>query len=254
MTREAQHQLYQALNAHKIELEIIRGGASGPDLEALDRRIEAARLLLEWISPALEPDPPASPEVQTPPPSSAPADPDQIPPPDSPKTSRRWSAFGRNIPIDLQQYNEFLCCFIANFFAALIHLRADEARRRAVGRLASHLFGDFKEQPAEGGEAERDRHLGATPDGDRRQPKRETQAGGGAWRVGGCASASDTEPSRNAFHISGHWSAKPRHLTRTNVRSQRSKAGTASAGERTRAPRASIQWKGGDSLELLCIV
>jgi hypothetical protein len=47
-TREDRHQLYQALSAHKVELEIIRGVASVPDLEALDRRIEAARLLLEW--------------------------------------------------------------------------------------------------------------------------------------------------------------------------------------------------------------
>jgi hypothetical protein len=60
-TREAQHQLYQALKAHKSELEITRGVASGPDVENLDRRIEAARLLLEWISRALELQPPASP-------------------------------------------------------------------------------------------------------------------------------------------------------------------------------------------------
>jgi hypothetical protein len=60
-TREARHQLYEALTAHKFELEIIRGLASGPDLEVLDRRIEAARLLLEWIARALELEPPASP-------------------------------------------------------------------------------------------------------------------------------------------------------------------------------------------------
>jgi hypothetical protein len=91
MTREARRQLYQALKAHKLELEIIRGVESGPDLEVLDRRIEAARLLLEWLSQALELEPPASPEVQTPPPSSSPADQDQTPPsaPDPPKTSRR---------------------------------------------------------------------------------------------------------------------------------------------------------------------
>jgi hypothetical protein len=59
-TREARHQLYEALSAHKFELEIIRGAASGPDLEILDRRIEAARLLLEWIARALELEPPAS--------------------------------------------------------------------------------------------------------------------------------------------------------------------------------------------------
>jgi hypothetical protein len=62
-TREARRQLYEALRAHKFELELIRGVASGPDLEVLDRRIEAARLLLEWLARAPEPDPPASPEV-----------------------------------------------------------------------------------------------------------------------------------------------------------------------------------------------
>jgi hypothetical protein len=71
MTGEAQRQLYQALNAHKTELETVREVASGPDLEVLGRRIEAARLLLEWIAQALERDPPASPEVQTPTPSTS---------------------------------------------------------------------------------------------------------------------------------------------------------------------------------------
>jgi hypothetical protein len=91
MTRETQRQLYQALEAHTSELEITRGAASGPDLEVLDRRIEAARLLLKWLWQALEPQPPAFPAVQTPRPSSPPADQDQIPPsaPDPPKTSRR---------------------------------------------------------------------------------------------------------------------------------------------------------------------
>jgi hypothetical protein len=90
-TGEARRQLYQALRAHISELEIERSVTSGPDLEVLDRRMEAARLLLEWIARALELDPPASPEVQTPPPSSSPADRDQTPPsaPDPPKTSRR---------------------------------------------------------------------------------------------------------------------------------------------------------------------
>jgi hypothetical protein len=91
MTREARRQLYEALTAHKFELEIIRGGGAGPDLEVLDRRIEAARLLLEWLSRVLELEPPASPAVQTLPPSSSQADRNQIPPsaPDPPKTSRR---------------------------------------------------------------------------------------------------------------------------------------------------------------------
>jgi hypothetical protein len=91
MKREAQRELYAALKAHKLELEIIRGGAAGPDLEVLDRRIEAARLLLKWISRALELEPPASPAVQTPPPSTSPVDRDQTPPspPEPPKTSRQ---------------------------------------------------------------------------------------------------------------------------------------------------------------------
>jgi hypothetical protein len=91
MTRETQRQLYQAVKSHTLNLEITRGGASGPDLEVLNRRIEAARLLLEWISRALELDPPASPTVQTPPPSSSQADLNQTPPspPEPPKTSRR---------------------------------------------------------------------------------------------------------------------------------------------------------------------
>ena len=46
------------LTAHKAHLEIIRGVTSGPDLEALDRRIEAARLLLEWLAQALGLEPP----------------------------------------------------------------------------------------------------------------------------------------------------------------------------------------------------
>jgi hypothetical protein len=74
-TSEARHELYQALKAHKFDLEITRGVALPPHLEiVLVRRIEAAQLLLEWLEPALEPGPQASPEVQTPTPSSAPAD------------------------------------------------------------------------------------------------------------------------------------------------------------------------------------
>jgi hypothetical protein len=91
MTRETQRQLFQALTAHKFDLEITRGVTSASDLEVLDRRIEAARLLLEWLSTTLELGPAAYPAVQTPPPSSAPTDRDQIPPlaPDPPKNSRQ---------------------------------------------------------------------------------------------------------------------------------------------------------------------
>jgi hypothetical protein len=91
MTRETQRQLFQVLKAHRSELEITRGVTSAPDLEVLDRRIEAVLLLLEWLSTTLELGPAASPAVQTPPPSGAPADRDQIPPlaPDPPKNSRQ---------------------------------------------------------------------------------------------------------------------------------------------------------------------
>ena len=78
MTIEAQFELLQAL-AHKFDLEITRSVTSGLDLEVLDRRIEAARLLLEWLSQALEPHPSAFPEARTPPPSTVQADQDQIP-------------------------------------------------------------------------------------------------------------------------------------------------------------------------------
>jgi hypothetical protein len=90
MTRETQCQLYQAVKAHKSGLEIIRGVASGPDLEAVDRRIEATLLLLEWIARALDLETPASPAVQTPQPSTSPVDQHQTPPsaPDPPKTTR----------------------------------------------------------------------------------------------------------------------------------------------------------------------
>jgi hypothetical protein len=53
---DARVQLFQALKAHKFELEIERDGASDCDLE---ERIEATRQLLEWLSKALEPVPPS---------------------------------------------------------------------------------------------------------------------------------------------------------------------------------------------------
>jgi hypothetical protein len=58
-TRTAQRQLYQALKTQKFELELTRGLASVPDREAVDRRIEAARVLLDWLSEILEPQPAA---------------------------------------------------------------------------------------------------------------------------------------------------------------------------------------------------
>jgi hypothetical protein len=91
MTRETQRQLYEAVRAHTLDLEMTRSISSGLDPKVLNRRIGAVLLLLEWLSTALELGPPASPAIQTPPPSSAPADRDQIPPsaPDPPKNSRQ---------------------------------------------------------------------------------------------------------------------------------------------------------------------
>jgi hypothetical protein len=55
MATEGQHQLFEALSAHRFQLESERDGASGNDQVVLDRRIEAARKLLEWLSTVLEP-------------------------------------------------------------------------------------------------------------------------------------------------------------------------------------------------------
>ena len=90
MTRETQRQLYWVLKAHKSELEITRGAPSGLDLEVFNRRIVAARQLVEWLSPALELGPPASPTVQTPPSS-----------PNPPKATRRWISHSGGTPTDL---------------------------------------------------------------------------------------------------------------------------------------------------------
>jgi hypothetical protein len=75
-------------------IEIDRDAASGPDRDFLDRRLEASRLLLEWLSKALEPDPAASPTAQTPPPSASQADPDQSPPPESATRVRAMESVG----------------------------------------------------------------------------------------------------------------------------------------------------------------
>jgi hypothetical protein len=56
MTTDAQVQLFQALKDHKSKLEIERDVASDCDPE---ERIEATQQLLEWLSQALEPCPPA---------------------------------------------------------------------------------------------------------------------------------------------------------------------------------------------------
>jgi hypothetical protein len=54
MIRESQRQLVQALEAHKFDLEVVRGLTSGSNQQTLDRRIEATQLLLEWLSQKLE--------------------------------------------------------------------------------------------------------------------------------------------------------------------------------------------------------
>jgi hypothetical protein len=59
-TRETQYELYQALVAHKFELDNIRG-VSALDQEILDRRIEDVQRLLEWVSQASDLEPTASP-------------------------------------------------------------------------------------------------------------------------------------------------------------------------------------------------
>jgi hypothetical protein len=88
MTRETQYQLYRALNAHTSALEITRSFTSGRDLEVLDRRIEAAHGLLEWVEQALER--PVSRQFQRRPPSSV--------VPVSPLPKRKASLGRRQIP------------------------------------------------------------------------------------------------------------------------------------------------------------
>jgi hypothetical protein len=63
---EAQVDLYQAVKAHKLDLEIERDAAS-LDCD-LEDRIEATRRVLKWLDEqALEIEPQASRAVQTPP-------------------------------------------------------------------------------------------------------------------------------------------------------------------------------------------
>jgi hypothetical protein len=57
---EAQVKLYEAVKAHKFDLEITEG-VWALDQEIMDRRIEAARQLLEWIEQELEIEPQAPP-------------------------------------------------------------------------------------------------------------------------------------------------------------------------------------------------
>jgi len=50
---EARRQLYEAVTAHKVDLEITRGFAD-LEMEELDRRIEASQRLLDWLEQAPE--------------------------------------------------------------------------------------------------------------------------------------------------------------------------------------------------------
>jgi hypothetical protein len=47
-SEQVRRQLYEAVAAHRADLEIERGFA-GLELEVLDRRIEASQRLLEWL-------------------------------------------------------------------------------------------------------------------------------------------------------------------------------------------------------------
>jgi hypothetical protein len=64
MATEAQDRLFDALKAHSSDLQAEREGASELDQAVLDRRLEAARKLLEWLSTTLER---ALPATRTPP-------------------------------------------------------------------------------------------------------------------------------------------------------------------------------------------
>jgi hypothetical protein len=60
MATDAQHRLFEALKAHTSELEAKRKQALEDDQVVLDRRLEAARRLLEWLSTTLEPGSPSN--------------------------------------------------------------------------------------------------------------------------------------------------------------------------------------------------
>ena len=60
VSEQARRQLYEAVAAHKADLEIERGFAD-LELKVLDRRIEDTRQLLEWLDQALD----LPPEVST---------------------------------------------------------------------------------------------------------------------------------------------------------------------------------------------
>jgi hypothetical protein len=63
VSEQARRQLYEAVAAHRADLEIERGFA-GLELKVLDRRIEASQQLLEWLEQAHELPPKASKELK----------------------------------------------------------------------------------------------------------------------------------------------------------------------------------------------
>jgi hypothetical protein len=62
-SEEARRQLYEAVTAHKVHLEITRGFAV-LELKVLDGRIENTRRLLEWLEQAYELPPAVSNELK----------------------------------------------------------------------------------------------------------------------------------------------------------------------------------------------
>jgi hypothetical protein len=67
-----QLELLAAVKAHTFELETARVVSSGPHRADLERRMDDALRLLEWLSLVLETDRQACPATRTPPQSSAP--------------------------------------------------------------------------------------------------------------------------------------------------------------------------------------
>jgi hypothetical protein len=54
MVKEAQYKLFEALKAHVADLEAERDRAFGQNQAVIDRRLEAAARVLEWLSTTLE--------------------------------------------------------------------------------------------------------------------------------------------------------------------------------------------------------
>jgi hypothetical protein len=63
LAKATEYELYQAVEAHKFDLEITQG-ASALDQEILDHRLEAVQGLLDWLSQGPGLEPPVSPAIQ----------------------------------------------------------------------------------------------------------------------------------------------------------------------------------------------